>query len=58
LLKTKNDSTEVTRIFLENNISVVDGAFFRGLPKNFIRVAIGTEHENEKFIETILRMNL
>ncbi len=58
LLTTKVDSTKAVHELNNCGISVVDGKNFRGLGSYSLRVALGSEEENELFIRSITDLQI
>lgn len=54
--KIGNDSSEVVKLLNEKDILVTDASVFRVPENKYIRVAIGTELENKKFIEVMEKL--
>ncbi len=53
LIKTKKDSRFLQKKLIQKNILIRDCSTFRGLGKNYIRIAIRTHKENLKLIRTL-----
>ncbi|MEM4379017.1 MAG: histidinol-phosphate transaminase [Candidatus Nitrosotenuis sp.] len=53
LIKTKMDSQHLQKKLLKKNILVRDCSTFRGLGKNYIRIAIRTHKENLKLVQAL-----
>ncbi|MCP4570875.1 MAG: histidinol-phosphate aminotransferase family protein [bacterium] len=53
LLETVIDSTRAADLLFAEGISVVDGAHFRGLPANRLRVAIGDRVTNARLLDAL-----
>lgn len=53
LIKIKTDSTSLQKKLLKKNILIRDCSTFRGLGKNYIRVAVKTHKENLKLIQAL-----
>jgi len=53
LLKTKVPSSKAAEFLFEDGISVVDGMYFNGLGDNYLRVALGSEEDNEHLIKSL-----
>jgi threonine-phosphate decarboxylase len=53
LIKTKWDSRRLQRKLLKKNILVRDCSTFRGLGKNYIRIAVRTHKENLKLLQAL-----
>ena len=58
LLQTNRTSSEATALLAQEGISVVDGVFFRDLPTGLIRVAIGTQEQNNLLVSAVARLKL
>ncbi|HXG13988.1 MAG TPA: threonine-phosphate decarboxylase CobD [Candidatus Nitrosotenuis sp.] len=53
LIKTKMDSQHLQKKLLKKNILVRDCSTFRGLGKNYIRIAVRTHKENLKLLKAL-----
>ena len=53
LIKTKSNSKTIQNKLLKKNILVRDCSSFRGLGRNYIRIAVRTRNENKKLIQAM-----